>query len=461
MIPWLPVLAATALAAALRFGALLQEPWLDEVWSWGLARECSGAAAVFTLRSSNNHALNTLWIHLAGDRPDFVLYRLPAFVTGVASVPLAAWVAGRHGPRAALAAAWLVALSFLHVVLSGEARGYAPMVFFSLATFACAWRWLDAGAPRWLALAWLSAVLGVLSQTLFVVGWSGIALGVAARITRDERPRKLARLAAFASIPLLAFGLWWLVNLRHVFNAGALPWNVVDQLAATASSAFGLPDGRLVALLGTLLAAGVLVLDAWWLAARGDATWVAQLGIVALGPAATILLLREEYVAERYFLVPLVFWLLSFARVLARLSERAPVAALALFLVFAAGSARDLVPYLRVGRGEIGALVRTMAERSSSNPIVVTGNLDFNVRLLLNWHARALPPDRAVRYVPQRELPPAGADFAVVQRTLGPEVPAAIRLGARRYALVGTSRHAGPSGADWAVYRRQPASESP
>ena len=454
--PWLPVLAATAVGGALRFAGVLQEPWLDEIWSFGLARECQRAADVFALKSSNNHALNTLWIYLVGDRPGFVLYRLPAFLAGLACVPLAGWIAARQGRRAAVAAAWLVALSFLQVVFSSEARGYAPLVFFSLAAFECAWTWLDTGARRWLGGVWLAAVLGVLSQTLFVVGFGGIALAVAARIARDGRPRKLARLAVFASVPFVAFGGWWLVNVRHVFNAGAPAWSALDKLSATASSAFGFPDGHLPALVGTLLAAAVLAFDTRSLARRGDLTWVAQLGVVVLGSLATVVILHDEYFAERYFLVPLAFWLLGFARVLGRLAERTPAAAFFLFALFAAGNTRDLVPFLQVGRGEIGTLVRTLAERSSANPIVVTSNFDFSVRLLLGWHARSLPPGRAVRYVPQRELPPAGADFAVIQRALGPEAPTAIRLGGRRYELVGTARHAGPSGADWALYRREP-----
>ena len=452
--PWLPVLAATTVGAALRFVAILQEPWLDEVWSWGLARSSGGAADVFLLRSSNSHTLYTLWMYLVGDRHDFVLYRLPAFVAGVACVPLAAWSAGRHGRYAALAAAWLVALSFLQVVFSSEARGYAPMVFLSLVSFAFAWRWLDTGARAWLGVGWLCAVLGVLSQPLFVVGWGGIALAVAVRIAGDGAPRKLARIAAFASVPLLAFASWWWLNLRHVFNAGAPPWSALDHLVLTASRAFGLPDTPLAALLGTGLALGVLALDVRWLAARNDPAWAAQLGVVALGSLVLVVVLRDEYYAERYFLVPLTFWLLSLARCLARLAERAPAAALAAFLVFTAGNALDLVPFLRVGRGEIGALVRSMSERSRANPIVVTSNFDLNVRLLLGWHGRSLPPGRALRYVPQAELPPSGADFAVIQRPFGPEVPAAIRIGARRYELVGTAGHAGPNGADWALYRR-------
>lgn len=227
------------------------------------------------------------------------------------------------------------------------------------------------------------------------------------------------------------------------------------MLAKTAWSAFGVPEGHLAAGLGTLLAAAVLALDARWLAARGDLAWVVQIGVVVLGSAATVVLLRGEFLAERYFLVPLAFWLLAFARVLARLGERAPAAAAALFLVFAAGNALHLWPALRVGHGTIGALVRTMAAGSTSKPIVVTGNYDFNVRTLLGWHARSLPPGRALRYVPQKNLPPAGADFVVIQQAVGPDVAAAVRIGARRYVLFGTSRHEGPSGEDWTVYRRE------
>jgi hypothetical protein len=452
--PWAAVLAATAAAAALRLPGLLQDPWIDEVWSWALARTRESAADVFTLRSSNSHALNTLWIYFVGERPDFVLYRLPAFLTGLACVPLAARIAGRHGRPAAIAAAWLTAVSFLLVVYASEARGYAPLVFFSLAAFECAWTWLDTGAPRWLALSWACAGLGVLSQSLFVVGWGGIALAVAVRVAREAQPRRLARCAAFAGPSLVAFAAWWLVNMRHVFNAGAPHWSTLDMLANTASSAFGAPEGHLAAGLAALLAAAVLALDARWLAARGDAAWAAQLGVVGLGSAATVVLLRGEFLAERYFLVPLVFWLLAFARVLARLAERAPAAAAALFLAFGAGNALHLWPALRVGHGTIGALVRSMAAASASNPIVVTGNYDFNVRTLLDWHARSLPPGRALRYVPQQGLPRAGADFAVIQ---GPveSAPAAIRIGEQRYALFGSSRHAGPSGESWAVYRRE------
>jgi hypothetical protein len=452
--PWLLVLAATGVGAALRLPGLFDDPWMDEVWSWALARSRGSAAELFALRSSNSHALNTLWLHFVGDRPDFVLYRLPAFLSGLACVPLAAWIAGRHGRSAAIAAAWLVALSFLLVVYSSEARGYAPMVFTALAAFECAWTWLDTGARRWLAFSWACAVVGVLWQTLFVVGWAAIALAVVVRVAHDAQPRRLARAAAFLSPPLLAFAAWWLVNVRHVFNAGAPPWSALDMLAKTASSAFGAPEGHLAAGLATLLAAAVLALDARWLAARGDVAWVAQLGVVVLGSAATVVLLRGDFLAERYFLAPLAFWLLAFARVLGRLAGRAPAAAAALFLVFAAGNALHLAPVLRAGRGTVGALVRTMAERSSANPIVVTGNRDFNVRMLLDWHARSLPPGRALRYVPQKELPDAGADFAVVQ---GPVegAPAAVGIGQRRYTLFGTSRPAGPSGESWAVYRRE------
>jgi hypothetical protein len=452
--PWLLVLAATALAAALRLPGLLQDPWIDEVWSWALARSRASAADVFTLRSSNSHALNTLWIYFVGDRPDFVLYRLPAFLAGLACVPLAAQIAGRHGRSAAIAAAWLTAVAFLLVVYSSEARGYAPMVFLSLASFECAWTWLDTKAQRWLVLSWLCAVLGVLSQTLFVVGWGAIALAVVVRIARVAGPGKLARSAAFACLPLLAFAAWWVVNVRHVFNAGAPSWSTLDMLTKTAWSAFGMPEGPLAAGLGTLLAAAVLALDARWLAARGDLAWLVQIGVVVLGSVATVVLLRGEFLAERYFLVPLAFWILAFARVLARLGERAPAAAAALFLAFAAGNALHLWPVLRVGHGTIGALVRTMATGSTSNPIVVTGNYDFNVRTLLDWHARSLPPGRALRYVPQKGLPLAGADFAVIQGPVGPEVPPAVRIGARRYTLFGTSRHGGPSGESWAMYRR-------
>ncbi|MCY2959464.1 MAG: hypothetical protein NTY35_04800 [Planctomycetota bacterium] len=457
--PWLAVLAATALAFALRVPALFQDPWIDEVWSWGLARSRSSILDVLTIESSNSHALNTLWIWLLGDQPTFLLYRLPSLLFGLASVPLAARIALRHGRPAAICAAWIVAVSYLSVVYATEARGYALLVLCSLLAFETAWTWLDTGDRRWLAASWACAAVGILAQTLFVVGWAAIALAVVLRIVREGRASRWGRIAAYLGVPVGLFVVWWFVNVRHVFNAGAPPWDLAAVLTETLAWSLGLPVANWSLVLGAVLAAGILVLDARLLASRGDRTWVAQVGVALVGSVATAILLRHEYLAPRYFLVPLAFWSLSLARVLGHFAEvgrAGRVQAASILVLFAAGNLAHAVPFLRVGRGAIGDLVRAMATRSDARPIVVTGNYDFNVGALLEWHRRSLPAGRELVYVPQKQLPPGGPDFAVTDHPhFESEPPTAIRIGTRSYDVVGVSRHAGPSGSDWAVYQRR------
>lgn len=456
--PWLHVLCATAIAVALRLPGLFEDPWIDEIWSWGLAQSRASAAEIFLIRSSNSHALNTLWMWVSGDARDFVVYRLPAFVGGVACVPLVARIASRAGRNAAVAAAWIASVAYLPIVYSGEARGYAPMCCASLAALECAWTWLDGGRRRWLVSTWISFTIGLLFQTLFVVAFVAIAVGVLARLRGERRSRALGLAALFLAPPLGITVAWWFLNVRHVFNAGAPPWDLAEVLSDTVAVAFGLPRVGWAIALGAFLGLVIVILDVRHLASLGNRLGVVQVGVVGVTSAVTVWLLWDDYLAARYFLVPIVFFGLSLARVLGRIADSgragAVIAAL-LFALFAAGNAAHTVPFLRAPRGTIGELVRGMAASSSANPIVVTGNFDFNVGALLEWHARSLPVGRTVRYVARRDMAALAPDFAVIEEPQFERDPVAtIQIGNELYELVGTSRHAGPIGADWAVYQR-------
>ena len=100
------IAAATLLGALLRLVNLPRDFWLDEVWSWGLAAELDGLGGVFTaIHHSNNHHLPTLWMLVLGPDAPVWAYRLPSYLAGVATIPLAAALAWRCSRRAALVAA--------------------------------------------------------------------------------------------------------------------------------------------------------------------------------------------------------------------------------------------------------------------------------------------------------------------------------------------------------------------
>jgi len=453
------VMALAVVALLLRVPAAFQDPWIDEVWTWGLVRHADSLWSAVASPTSNNHPAHTAFVWLVGDRSAFWPYRLPALAAGVASVLLAARIGGRHGRAAAVGAAALVAFSYPLVVYSSEARGYAPLVFFTLAAYESAWTWLDGCKQRWLVATWACAILGFLSQYLFVVGWAAVVLGIAVRVLASSaaRRRGLVQVALIAGPPLVLFAAWGWFVARHVRNAGAPPFDAWEIVATTITWTLGWPDWA--AIPGAAFVAFVLALDARQLARRGDATWVVQVAGAVVLPAAAAVLLRDEYLAPRYFLVALAFWLLSLARVLGRGFEAGGLSragALAVLAVSVAGGVARTVPFVRVGRGTNGELVQTMARLSNAPRLRVAGNYDFNVGAQLEWHARFLPPGLAIEYVPSSRVGTQGADFLVMDEPHFREEPAArLRAGTFHFDLVGVSRHEGPCGADWALYRRR------
>ena len=165
----LALAALVTLGAALRVALARGDLWLDELWSLSFARQITWPWEVLTvIHHDNNHPLNTLALFLtvkpAGAHAAPVVYRLlaagrwhrddsSALLDGVAqtTIPLArtrAWIA-----------ATLCACSFLAVVYSSEARGYALAALFAVLAFAMVRTRDDDERPRPRALRRSSARL--------------------------------------------------------------------------------------------------------------------------------------------------------------------------------------------------------------------------------------------------------------------------------------------------------------
>ena len=169
---WLWLGAVTVLALALRIAGAQGALWLDEAWSAKLAHDAGTPLGVFlSINHDNNHHLNSLWLQLVGPGAPAPLARALSIVTGTLAVPVAALVLAPRGPRAAVTAALLFAVSPILVTLGSEARGYAPMTLALLSAVLMTDRRLrrgDAYRPaRGLTLAF---VLGLLSQLTKLIG---------------------------------------------------------------------------------------------------------------------------------------------------------------------------------------------------------------------------------------------------------------------------------------------------
>ncbi|MEO7652727.1 MAG: hypothetical protein ABIZ80_19885, partial [Bryobacteraceae bacterium] len=119
------IFAITLIGATARVAPLFHDFWLDEAWSYLLVRDLvtTPADIITTLHIDNNHPLNSLALYLLGTTVDWPVYRFPAWMSGVACIPLAFVVMRRFGEYHAFYAMLLAACSYPLIVYSTEARG--------------------------------------------------------------------------------------------------------------------------------------------------------------------------------------------------------------------------------------------------------------------------------------------------------------------------------------------------
>ena len=186
---WALLAAATALAIVLRLRDLGQPIRYDEAATWLDYASKPLALAMSDYRFPNNHLFHTLLVHvvssLFGDAP--AVLRIPAFVAGVALVPLT-WAVARatQSRTAAPVAALLVATSASLVLYSTNARGYTIVCCLTMAIVLLAARQLERDNPAgWLAIAVLGA-LGTWTIPIMLYPLAGVALWLWAEARTGE-----------------------------------------------------------------------------------------------------------------------------------------------------------------------------------------------------------------------------------------------------------------------------------
>ena len=456
----LGVAAAVGVGIALRVVGLWSDFWLDEVWTWRLAARVGSVLDVFTrIHHSNNHHLNTLIFYWIGDTSEWWLYRLPALACGSASVAFAAAVAWRRGRLEAVLAAWLTAGCFALIHFSSEARGSGPAVAFALAAL-----WLlehDLERPRaWSAVAFgLCTVAGFLFQLVFCFFWAGALVHsgwVLWRRRREAWPWLVSMLRLHGA-PLLAFAVLWFVDLRRL-AVGSGPSPAADWLAArTVGFALGLPVAPEFGLPWALLAALLVGAGLRRLAQRDDPAWTGLAVAIVAAPALVLGWLRPDVVAVRYFLIGIALSLLLAALLLAdalRAGGARRALAAGVLAVFALGNGVHLVRFGEHGRGGYRAALRTLAAETNGPILEVGSDHDFRVGSVLGFHARELPADKRLVYLPQHRWPPEGPEWMLLHRQERPGAPKTFLVSqSTRYALVAEFDHAAISGYYWMLYR--------
>lgn len=217
----LALFALLVLALALRVaGALRKSLVLDEFHTWFHATRPSLQAFFETLELDNHPPLG--FAVVAAARVVFgaseLALRTPALLFGVVELALLFLLARRlSGPRVALAATALLALSSLHVDFSSQARMYALHSLAASTTLVALLRLLEAPPSRTAQVA-LALSLATAFHTHYFGGQYvivyALALGLASALDPSLRP-KLARLLAPVGVAALLCAPWALTGFAE------------------------------------------------------------------------------------------------------------------------------------------------------------------------------------------------------------------------------------------------------
>ena len=139
------------------------------------------------LRIDNNHPLNTLLIYWLGEQANWIVYRLPALLSGVATVFLMGAAARLLDTKPWLAML-LATVSLPLIQYSAEARGYSTAALLGLtAWYICYAHLAMRISPGWLLAFWACCILGMLSHMTFIFVLAALGLALVWGLALDRQ----------------------------------------------------------------------------------------------------------------------------------------------------------------------------------------------------------------------------------------------------------------------------------
>jgi hypothetical protein len=426
-----------------------------------VAKQVVSPLDVFTrLHHEINHPLLTLWFHVAGDRGNWLGYRVPSLIAGVATVPLAGVIGRRRGAAAAFAAMAVVGASYVLVLYASEARGYALCVFFAFLCFDLLERHHLSGGWRSGAGYALAALPGLAAHVIFAsVVLAGLAWTLEHGIRGGLAPRQLARRTALChALPLVALAALYLVDIRHIaIGGGASNPSFIDSYGSALAWSLGTPFAASWQLLFCIAAVLVLVAGLRRVGRDPSDPRAFFAGAIVVFPVSLALLRGSEMLYARHFLVSMAFLVLLLAFVLAALWRRGARAAAALALAaYLVANGVHLAALLKHGRGMPSEALLWMSERTRQPLVTVGSDHDFRIGTSLEFHARSLAGAKPLDYDPQDSWPRLGPEWLITHvEPLEPPVPdeRVLQDGAgNRYELDAIFPAAPLSGLHWFVY---------
>ena len=461
---WVALLAGSVSIALAARGDL----WLDEIWSLVFAGDAQGVGdLLWRFRHDNNHFLNTLYLHLVGERSLLYLYRLPAVASGVGSLVLIGHLARKSwGDLEALSALILAGASYPLLLYFSEARGYGPAIFFSLASYALLRADQADHKPLLVVLFWTTSILGVLSHATFVMASLAFVVATAAHEESSSKSRlgRIGRVAAIHLLPLAGIAVWHRLFLKDMVVGGGPIYSVWEVVAKSASLLLGLPDtpglraGAALALL-IVVASGL-----YGLRLAGDDQAPFFVAMLLVAPALVVLVTRPKYLYFRYFVICFPYFLLLLSFVVcrgARLASRrwgvpAPLLAALVVLLLVSGQVSRDARLFRLGRGSYAAALERIVEDKAEGPAMVGADNEFRNRAVFEFYRPRVEGGEDLFFVTADEWSREPPEWILTHDQDPFSVPPeeVVIRGLGSFRIVESYRFSGVSGWNWFLFRR-------
>jgi hypothetical protein len=458
--PWLITLTFCAVALALRGQIANDAFWLDEIWSYYLSQLMESSWDAFSeLRIDNNHLLNTLLLYWSGEQANWSLYRMPAILSGVATVAMMGTAARQLDTRPWLAML-LGTIALPLIQYSAEARGYSSAALFGLMTW---YAWQTHLAHRlttgWLLIFWTSCILGMLSHLtfIFVLAALGIALLWNVVLSGPQWPVRLREAAIAFGIPVAFTGWIYFYFYGRMSAGGEAPdWKLLPNLLELARVTVGAPSGSAITIAAGLLLAALLVIGIFSLPAVQRRFFLLVTCIV---PGLLLTLYQPDYFYPRYLLVCLPFVYLVVARALSQaLDNNAAIRLLAIGIIAAisAGSALQYAELARLGKGDYPQGVADLFAATDADTFTVGSDFDFRNKALLDFYTRYRSDAKRMTYMEKSWESAQPVDFFFAHNLQPGHKPAHdITLKSGNYRLLKEYPFAGLSGWNWYLYKHE------
>lgn len=478
------------------------EFWLDEIWSIKGVSGLAGIGGVFTdFISDNNHPLNSIYLFFINklelnlfENLSYLICRSLSILCGTLSVLLAYRLGNRFETKCGRVFCLITALSYIQILYSSEARGYAGAVFASLlsADILLGSRdrlFITKMSPRddraskaesktsqsWTVnpelgssyikkisiILLLTSALGLLSHLSYYVFLVSVTIWFV--ITKDKRDlfKRVLLLIKVMGPSLMLAAILYLNFYRHLSEGSGALGDKTIFILNTISAIFGGPALSVNKPISAVIVVGLLLLFVTIVVAeclrvlkKQDQPALLCFLIAIPVPLVLYYIYAPRVIYPRYFLISITFFLALCAKNLVRLSRTSlvnRVISTCILLGFLINSGIKTYELVVWGRGRPIEAIKLIDSLATSSVTEISAQQDVRAFDSLKFYEDGFQKTRP-QYVANRAYP---TEWYIVESQDPFENPMPIisPYASHRHCLVGGFNSAELSGFRWFIYR--------